>query len=198
MKKLLLFVPFVLYIFGCGGAVNYYPLSVGNTWDYSIAGTITSPDTTFETTGSQNVEITEETTLDDGTEVFEQMTITTMVDPDTTVDTTYTYTEETEDYILGYDDKADTTADTWLELPIEDGNTWDVNDDMSAVVLGKEDVSVPAGDYGDCWEIGYITDSDTVFVYFADGIGMVRQYFEFTDGDVTVETDIELEDSNVE
>jgi CBS domain-containing protein len=200
MKKLLLFIPIVLYIIGCGGAaVNYFPLSVGSVWEYWMTSTTTTPTDTTETTGTQYVEITEETTLDDGTEVVEQMTITTtVVEPDTSVDTTYTYMEETEDYIRGYEDKADTLPDTWAELPIEEGNTWDVNDIMSAVVLGKEAVSVPAGNYDDCWEIGYITDNDTVYVYFADGVGMVRQYMEITEGDVVFESETELESATIE
>ena len=195
MKKLLLFVPIVLYIIGCGGAVDYYPLSVGSVWEYSMTSTITTPNDTTETTGTQDVEITDETTLDDGTEVFEQVTTTATTDT-TMVDTMYM--EETDDYIRGYDSKADTTPDTWLELPIEEGNTWDVDDIMSAVVLGKEDVSVPAGDYDNCWEIGYITDTDTVYVYFADGIGMVRQYMEITEGDVIYESETELESATIE
>lgn len=200
MKKLLLFVPIVLYIIGCGGeAVNYFPLSVGSVWDYLTTTTAYTPTDTTEMPGTMYVEITEETTLDDGTEVVEQMTIeTTVVEPDTFVDTSYTYMEETEDYIRSYDDKADTTADTWAELPIEEGNTWDVNADMSAVVLGRADVSVPAGDYDDCWEIGYYTDTDTVYTYLADGVGIVRQTMKINAGFAILETEVELESANIE
>lgn len=198
MKKLLLLVPLIVFIISCGGAVNYYPLAVGNVWDYIMTMTMTTPTDTLEATGSQNDEITEETTLDDGTEVFEQVTITTIFDPDTSVDTTIMYIEETDDYIRGYDSKDDTIPDTFAELPIEDGNTWDVNDDMSAVVLGKVDVSVPAGDYDDCWEIGYIHDNDTTYDYFADGVGMVRAYTEFTDTDTTYTYEMELESAIIQ
>jgi len=199
MKKLLLLVPLIVFIIGCGAeAVNYFPLAVGNVWDYIMTMTVTTPTDTLEATGSQNVEITEETTLDDGTEVFEYVTITTTIfDPDTFVDTTIVYIEETDDYIRGYESKDDTIPDTFAELPIEDGNTWDVNDDESAVVLGKVDVSVPAGDYDDCWEIGYIIDNDTTYNYFADGVGTVRTYFEFTEDEITVESETELEHATI-
>jgi hypothetical protein len=200
MKKLLLLIPFVLFVIGCGGAVNYFPLGVGSVWEYSITTTYTSPTDTLEMTGTQELEITEETTLDDGTDVVEQMAITeTTIDTLTTVDTTYSYLEETDDYIRGYDSKSDTTPDTWLELPIEEGNTWVVNDEMTAVVLGKVDnVSVPAGDYDDCWELGMIMDGDTVFVYLADGIGTVRQYAEFMEDDATIVNEMVLESASVE
>ena len=176
MKKLLLVIPLVFFIIGCGGeeaGTAFWPLAVGNIWEYVMTLTITTPDTTIVTgTGIQEQEITAETTLDNGTEVFEQ--VMTMAWDDTLmgdyVDTSYI--EETEDYILMYESKDDTEPDTMAALPLESGKSWNM-DSGTATVVGQESVTVPAGTFSDCWKIAFV-DADTMWVYVAENVGQIK------------------------
>jgi hypothetical protein len=182
VKKLIWLLPVIALIIGCGGddAENFFPLTVGNVWNYDLLYTMMGVDTT-EVTGTSTTEITQETTLDNNVAVFEQ--VTTMVWDDTTVmmnsvDTTYI--QETEDYILIYYDLTDTEPDTSLALPIEAGNTWtvyaDTTDTLTAEVIGQDDVTVPAGTYNDCWDITYTSLGQTQDDWFAPDVGVVRQH----------------------
>jgi len=196
MKKLLVLVPIMFLVIGCGGGEkNYYPLTEGNTWDYRTITTVTIDTTTTVDTGSVNVEITVKTTLDNGTEVYEQVSTI-----DTLKDTSYV--QKTDDYLLSYSDKADTVPDTTATLPIEEGNTWTVTSDTNYTetgkVLGKESVTVPAGSYDDCWKIAYISDGETTFVYLAPDIGMVKVHQAMViDTNITSDFTMELESSTI-
>ncbi len=176
MKKLLVLVPLALLIIGCGGGEkNYYPLSEGNTWNYRTIQTMTIGDSTIVDTGSVSTTITVKTKLNDGTDVYEQIT-----NIEGLGDTSYV--QETDSYILGYGDKADASPDTIVTLPVEEGNTWTVYSDSdyteTGKVMGKETVSVPAGSFGDCWKIAYITQFDseveTSYVYLAPDVGLIK------------------------
>ncbi|UCC12942.1 MAG: hypothetical protein JSW02_05295 [candidate division WOR-3 bacterium] len=181
MKKLIWVLPVLALIIGCGGdeAENFFPLAVGNVWNYDLLYTEMNVDTT-EYTGTSTTEITQETTLDNDVAVFEQ--VTTMVWDDTTMNTWVdtTYIRETEDYILIYYDLADTEPDTSLVLPVEEGNTWtvyaDTTDTLTAEVVGQEDVTVPAGTYTDCWNVAYTSLGQAQDDWFAPEVGVVRQH----------------------
>jgi len=204
VKKLIWFLPVIALIIGCGGddVENFFPLVVGNVWNYDLLYTMMAVDTT-EYTGTSTTEITQETTLDNDVDVFEQ--VTTTVWDDTTVmvnsvDTTYI--QETEDYILVYNDLADTEPDTSLVLPIEEGNTWtvyaDTTDTLTADVIGQEDVTVPAGTYADCWDIMYTSLGQTQDDWFAPDVGIVRQYMSIIAAPVTIEFTRELTSSTIQ
>lgn len=200
MKKFLLLIPIIVLIIGCGGddVTNYYPLTVDNEWNYDmtmteiiVIDTVTS-DTTV-VTGTNASEITAETTLDNGTEVFEM--IMTMTFDNTLIpgfaDTSYV--KETEDYLLSYSNKSDTAPDTMLALPLETGKTW-----ADYEVMGQENITVPAGTFNDCWEIREV-DEDTVYMYVALDIGMVKWTQSETEADtISRETLMELETYTVQ
>lgn len=193
MKKLLLLLPIVALIVGCGGdeeeeqGTIYLPLSVGNEWNYDVTATVTNPDTTW--TGSFETEITAETTLDNGTEVFEWVQVMTI---DTISGTDTFYLEETENYILMYSSKTATVPDTFLALPLEVGKTWG-----NLQVLGQADVTVPAGTFNDCWEILETSAHGSAYYYFAADVGLVKLLKTETDGTIW-ETLVELETYYVE
>ncbi|NOR16230.1 hypothetical protein GQ543_00760 [candidate division WOR-3 bacterium] len=197
MKKLLLLIPLVVLIVGCGSdeeGTVFYPLSVGNEWNYNMSMTRTTPTDTTVETGSDKLEITAETTLDNGTAVFEWVLTITFDDtlvPDI-IDTSYI--EETEDYILQYDAKTDTVpSDTMLALPLETGKTW-----ADYEVMGQEDVTVPAGTFNDCWEVREVDDEFTLYVYWAPDVGAVRLNDNAVDADTTYEMLMELETYTVQ
>jgi len=182
MKKIMWLLPVIALLISCGGdeeVDNYFPLTVGNTWTYDMMYKMMLVDTT-EYTGTSTTEITRETTLNNNIEVFEQ--VTTMTWDDTTmtnsVDTTYIQT--TDDYMLIYDDLADTDPDTSLVLPIAQGNTWtvyaDTADTVTAEVIEQVDITVPAGTYANCWDIQYTSLGQIQNNWFALDVGIVKHY----------------------
>ncbi|OGC38800.1 hypothetical protein A2Y85_08045 [candidate division WOR-3 bacterium RBG_13_43_14] len=202
MKKLVLSLALVLLIIGCGGEKAVFPLTVGNEWTYGLSVITETTDTSGVVadtmTATTTSQINSETTLDDSTAAFENIS---SMEYDDTLMTDFTdtsYVVETDDYILGYDSKSDTEPDTLFVLPVEEGNTWAQNSTTTAVVLGKEDVTVPAGTYNDCWEIGYITTGETTYTYYAPGTGNVKSYLVIGDTLTTVETTTELESVTIE
>jgi hypothetical protein len=198
MRKLLWLVPVALFVINCGGGGgNLMPLTVGNTWNYRTISTIDFVDTSYtdvvDTTTSVS-EITAETTLDDSTEVFEQVSTTT-IDTVDYVDTSFVL--DNGDFVLVYADKADAVPDTMIAYPVEESKTWTVNATTTAVVIGKEDVTVTAGTF-DCWKIGYIVDSDTSFTFVADGTGTVKSTFGSADNMMTTTSSTELQSSDIQ
>lgn len=187
MKRIMWLLPVFALIVGCGGEDDsYFPLSVGNEWTYDMTLTMFDQDTTVET-GSQVLEITEETTLDNGTEVFTM--VMTIAFDDTLIpgDVDTNYLEETDDYILVYNTLADTVpVDTLLAFPLEVGKVWD-----SYEVTDQVDVNVPAGQFGDCWEV--YDETEDAYFYWKSGVGMVRMI----DDDVTWSMLMELADYTV-
>jgi hypothetical protein len=203
VKKLLLLIPIIVLIIGCGGddGTNYFPLTVDNEWNYDmtittiiVIDTVTSDTTVL--TGTQNQEITAETVLDNGTAVFEETMIMTMeIDTLTTiVDTSIFYIEETEDYLLGYDTKADTIPDTVAVLPPETGKTWNVDDSTTAEYIGQESVTVPAGTFSNCWKMVQVeSTNDTTWIYLAENVGPVKINWTDIETDTTNTMLMELE-----
>jgi len=194
MKKLLVLVPVVLFLVGCGGGEkDYWPVTVGNIWNYQQVTNVTSPDTNITFTDTMKVEVTKETTLDNNTAVFEVIQ-----SSGTYADTSYW--QKTDKYLFWYDDKADTEPDTTLVFPIEEGNSWNVHKDSSYTetmhVIGKESVTVPAGTYDDCWKgMEIFTDgtiAETSYVWLAPDIGWVKMTSTEADSNWTVTTKIEL------
>ena len=106
MKKLLwLLVPVAALMISCGGGGSVFPLTVGNEWNYQTITSITFTDTLITDivdTTTHVSEITAQDTLNNGTDVFEQ--VTTFSDTLAGVDTSYVL--DNGDYVLGYSNKA--------------------------------------------------------------------------------------------
>ena len=212
MKNLILLVILSFFIVRCGPVgTSYFPLDVGNKWNHTITATYTdttaTPDSVWADTGTRTVEIIGETTLDNGTKVLEAViTEVLKVLNDTITYTDTLYYQETGDYLRYYYDKSDEDYYyTELDLPIEEGKTWTAYTSFfgveMALVLGKEDVTVPAGDYNDCWKIGYIFHNrdgyDTTYVYYAEGVGMLKRSQTRLSKPATTTTLIELESATI-
>jgi len=194
MKKLLVLVPVVLFLVGCGGGEkDYFPITVGSVWNYQSTSTVTAPDTTITIVDTTKVEVLGETTLNNGTKVFEVV-----AGGGQYADTSYY--EKTDDYIFVYEDKASTTPDTALALPLEEGKSWNVHKDTSYTetmqIIKKESVTVPAGTYDDCWKAMAIytdgTFSDTAYVWLAPEVGQVKMTYTEQDTNFSVDVKIEL------
>jgi hypothetical protein len=181
MKKLtVLAVLALLLVVGCGKKADYYPLTVGNIWNYTTTTTVTHTDTLYNDTtitSTSKSEIVAEATLDNGDAAFEIVNTS-----GTFVDTSYA--SEKEGCVLGYDDKADTKPDTLLVTPVEEGTTWIAYSDStgSVKVTITEKVSgivVPAGTYDDVWKGMAISTFgayvDTSYGWIAPNIGDIKR-----------------------
>jgi rubredoxin len=91
----------------------------------------------------------------------------------------------------------------FLKLPAEEGLSWDFlnigtgNESTSVMTYeGRGDVSVPAGDFEQCWELSRdkvstygATEFTSLFVdWYCPGHGLVKRSMTNTDGEITVLT----------
>ncbi len=200
MKTLFVFMlltSIAIFMTSCGGEEeeSYYPLSIGNEWNYEVTMTVDTSGTPHIYTGTSQDQIIDTAQLTGGKIVFQFATLLTL-NGFYGNDTFYIHETDTAVYI--YESLDDHVPDKYIEFPIENGSTWVVNATQTAVVLGSVDVSVPAGDYADCWEIAYIEGSDTIFVYLAYGIGEVKGLAIATYGDTVVTLSLELESAIIQ
>jgi hypothetical protein len=201
MKKLMWLLPLVILIVSCNGEgeeeSDYLPLAVGNQWNYDMTYSMMMTSDTLQNTGTSVTEITRQTVLNNNVEVLEQVTTNTwddtLMNPNS-IDTTYLY--KTPANLLVYDDLADTDPDTSLVLPILAGNTWvvyaDTMDTLTAEVLGREAVTVPAGSYNSCWNVEYTSLGQTQHDWFAIDVGIVKYSMIIDQPPVVIEFTKEL------
>jgi len=187
---------FVMIISDCGdegeeaALQDYCPFAVGNLWYYAYTITLESQDTTLSATGDIRMEIVGDTMLINGQDVFIQEMYVSMMG---NVDQYTYYIAETDTSILRYYSLMDTTPEVLLELPLETGNSWTVSGYQTASVKGRKYVSVPAGNYSNCWEIEYTAYGDTAYDYYAANVGLIKERMSDTEGGMTLTVMIELE-----
>ncbi len=209
MKKLLLLVP-VLIIVGCGlfGGEDYYPLKVGNLWKYE--GYTTMQDTTTTTIDTTAMtkyesEITGTAQIG-GKDVFVTVLKTTrysywpMVDTTVTYDTSYT--KEEKDTIWSYETLADTMPTISMVLPLELNKTWmqvSGTDTVTYTVKAKEDMTVPAKAYSNCWKVEMkMSGSDEkAYYWYADGVGLIKYWMDYYTGNYLMKMWLELTASTI-
>lgn len=159
MKKALLIVTAVVVVFGFMGldcfkkSVDYFPVGEGMKWNFQTTyydSTHWVVADTFvvhaDSVHTYTTECVGETTLDDGTEVWEF-----------TTDGESSYMAIGDEFVDFYNDKADTTPAYSIPKDLAVGSTWsmDLTDTTSVdyEVTETEDVSVPAGDYTGCLKV---------------------------------------------
>lgn len=178
---------------GCGlfgPSVDYFPTGAGSSWAHATIA-ITNFGGVFDTvTGRVVVEAEEPTELNSGEECVPFFTTesTFMTTPDTVVVTKSTrYLRKTGSHVLVYDSLADPAPETLLALPLKVDRDWTVavrgDTVISAAAVGQETVSVPAGEYVDCWKVKLTftvgSTSQASYAWYADGVGQVRTVLEF-------------------
>jgi hypothetical protein len=206
MKKLLFVLPVlaVLFFAGCDTSTDYSPLAVGDVWNYSGYGTVTSTTSSTDTTWtmSQRVEITGTDTLNSGLSVLEMvMRLDVEVSsPDTTwttIDTTYLH--ETDTLVMAYASTADTIGIINLRLPLEAGKTWTIGT-VTYTVADQENVTVPAKTYKNAWRIEASNSADPTYsakMWYADGVGMVKRDETSADSSETIHMVMELTSATI-
>lgn len=166
MKKTLALVfafTLVLAFTGCsifGGAVDYFPVKEGKIWTSLATTTVYDStynfvtqvwDITYDTTTATSTnECVGETTLDDGTKVWEFKTV-----QDTS--TTYSYMAIGDEMVDYYVAKTDTAPVYSMPKKLAVGSTWEMAiTDTTAIkyeATGNEDVTVPAGTFAGALKI---------------------------------------------
>jgi hypothetical protein len=214
----LLFLASVLMTIGCGSSStgptppgDYVPLTLGNTWNYSVEGYAYSPSQdTITITGTSTQTITAIVMHQQGFELYEFLNVgvITITTPDTTItstDTTSMFIYETDTELRVYDDTISTYYELAFPLPVVLGDTWlpDSEDPTVTreVMSVTETVSVPAGNYTNC---ALMSDTDSedpgaVFdMYFCPGLGNIKQVVADADSASTSYMEVVLTSSIIE
>ncbi len=190
-----------------GGKDDYYPTTVGSTWNYYFYVLATMPTTgAQDTVQTMNMETkaTKNDKLSSGEDVTEMVTTVEVhiKFPDSTytsVDTSYV--RETGSAVLSYSSKDDQTPDTVLSLPLVKDKTWRISTDVTAKVVGQEDVTVTAGSYKNAWKVetvyGSGTGATTGYHWYANKVGMVKYHSEYSAGGYPVVVHGELTSANI-
>jgi len=186
IRSYLLLLVFLL-LYSCtdtsiGEQADYFPNADGNWWEYQYSDSLT---VRLEFSGIETIGITEVQKLirnDEGE-----------------IDMDYLSKNETE--IILYTSSHSWTAFTLVRLPLLEGNSWEafrfvIMGDTTTIIAylkEKHSVSVPAGEFADCYPIYYEnqTYGEPVIIYFAPDVGPVR--FEYSTGRVEVLKDYEVE-----
>jgi len=174
-----------LLLYSCTGneeQADYLPNADGNWWEYQYSDSLTMR---LELSGIGTINSTEVQRLvwnDEGD-----------------INTDYLLKNEAE--IILYTTPQSWSAFTLAKLPLEEGNSWEA---FQIIVLGdtttitahveeKQSVSVPDGEFGDCYPIYYEnqTFGEPVRIYLAPDVGPVK--FEYATGREEVLVNYEVE-----
>ncbi|MFO7949508.1 MAG: hypothetical protein R6U36_03970 [Candidatus Fermentibacteraceae bacterium] len=190
---------------GAGDSV-YYPLAVGNTWEYSRSGTYNVDSVEHPVSGEATVEIVGTATHSQGWDVFVEVstvsdTIQGLMDT-TIVDSTYLWRDG--DGLHGCPHLGDTDSCWTVPFPLVEGNTWTFSTQppVTGEVLSMDvDVTVGAGSFEECAEMrtmcleqgNYSNTTD-----YAENVGMVRNVFTQEAGVYNTTVDMTLESYQVQ
>jgi hypothetical protein len=177
-----------LFLYSCTDTVNvelsdYFPNADGNWWEYQYSDSLTMR---LELSGVETIDNTEVQKL--------------IWNYEGDTDTDYVLRNESE--IILYTTPQSWSAFTLAKLPLEEGNSWQA---FRIIVLGdtttitahveeKLSISVPAGEFSDCYRIYYENQTleQPIKIYFAPDVGPVK--FEYATGgeEVLIDYDVEL------
>jgi hypothetical protein len=160
MSRLLLLAGCVLLASACKSEEgDYFPLRLGATWHYVVP---------YE--GSFSIEVVDA--------VGARYTV--KGQSDESLEGVWPFSDADGDTETYYVESGDTTRygnenSIVLIRPIETGVTWSDQYFDSVCVLGKERVTVPAGEYNNCAKVGYFHDEEVEwYIWFAPGVGIVK------------------------
>jgi hypothetical protein len=172
---------------GCNpNAGSIFPMTLGSVWHTEsclLEGQTVAALDTFETDVTTTTAL-EKTNLTNGKEVvkFQSESTVHLRTPDSTYTTTsYSLLREENGAILSYGALDDTTGDTVMMSSPAVGQSWSPGP-ATAIVVGQEDVTVPAGTYKKAWKVKIITNIGGVtvemFNWYARGVGNVKMHYE--------------------
>jgi hypothetical protein len=180
---------------GCGssstgpsGPVDYFPLAIGNTWNFSIDGYLIQAGSadTILLEGTLQRAIVDTTQHQQGFEVWvlKDIVAITFIQGDTTItmrDTSFAYTFETSNEVLAYDDTVSTDHEIVSKLPVTVGETWEPysydSTTVREVLSVTASVPTPAGNFTGC---AHFRDTDSAYpeenfeFWLAPGVGFCK------------------------
>lgn len=178
-----------------GNDHEFYPMAVGNVWQYDRSGTISMGGSqTGSLSGEATIEISGTETHSGGFQVFVQdvhvKDTTTMMGQTFYVDSSFTeYLRLTDGGLFGYRHLTDTDSSFTVPFPIQLGATWTFAEEpptTGEILSLSASVTVPAGSFSDCMEmqLTWIDSGMTVMntADFARNVGEVRNVFHNTFG----------------
>jgi hypothetical protein len=164
---------------------RFYPLAVGNTWEYTRYGTFNIDSLSYTISGASTVTITGTADHSGGFQVFveETMVSDTILGLfiETAIDTSYI--RVTGSGLHGYPSLLSTDSSWTVPFPLITGMVWPFSTEppMTGELLSQsETVTVPAGTFQDCLEmrIIWIEGGNVVNTSnFAPNVGMVRNIY---------------------
>lgn len=182
-----LFLLLFLLLFSCTCSdievqADYFPNADGNWWEYQYSDSLTMR---LELSGTETIESTEVQKL--------------IWDDEGDLNLDYLLKKETE--IILYSSAYSWTAFILAKLPLEEGISWEAfqiiflgdTTTITAHIEEKQSISVPAGDFNDCYSIYYENQSldRPIRIYFAPDVGPVK--FEYATGREEVLINYEVE-----
>jgi hypothetical protein len=182
-----------------------WPLTVGSTWhtESSLLEGPAGSDLDTAATATTITTASAKDSLTNGKEVVRISTETTTRErsPETTYTTTsVSFLREEDGVIMFYGALDDTVGDTLMMSEPAVGQTWSPGP-ATSIVIGQENVTVPAGTYKKAWKvktisnIGFLTLE--MFSWYARGVGNVRNHYEITYEDQTQVYDEELTSATI-
>lgn len=156
-----------------GNDHQFYPLAVGNTWNYDRNGSISLNSVQIGTvSGEATVEISGTATHSEGFDVYVQdvqvSDTVTVYGQSTYSDSSYTeYLRLTGTGLHGYRHLTDTDSSFTVPFPIQDGNIWTFSQEpptTGEVLSVSETVTVPAGTFTGCVEMQFIWIDSSMIV----------------------------------
>jgi hypothetical protein len=167
-------------------AGSIFPMTIGSTWNTASCTMDGQTGGALDTsqTGVISTTAIEKDSLTNGREVvkFRHESAVHVFQPDSSyTTTTYTLLREENDVIMLYAAQDDTVGDTLMVLNPAVGQNWGQGV-ATAIVVGQEDVTVPAGTYKKAWKVKTIANLGVmtveVLTWYARGVGNVKVHSE--------------------
>jgi hypothetical protein len=179
---------------------SIFPMTVGSVWhtQSSVLDGATPDALDTSATVVTTTTVSEKDSLANGKEVvrFTSEATVHQRSPESTYTTTsVSLLREENGVILSYGALDDTIGDTLLMSEPEVGQSWSPGL-ATSLVIGQEDVTVPAGTYKKAWKVKTITNLGIItfdmFSWYARGVGNVKNHYEATYEGLTQVFDEEL------
>ena len=171
------------------GAVQFYPLTIGNTWDLQLNGIFTADSLPLqEISGEISWIITDDTTHSEGFQLFnwQETSIREISIGGQTISTDtlifVNYVAEVDSVIRAYDSPSVSIYRIWMKYPLAVGDWWWYSDPefpsrIMTVLSVDTSITVPAGSFNECVYIRQ-TESELpdsyVDYFYAPGVGPVK------------------------
>ncbi|PKM77199.1 MAG: hypothetical protein CVU90_08585 [Firmicutes bacterium HGW-Firmicutes-15] len=156
---------------------DYYPLTVGSSWEYEGAGNEFASFTRKVLFSKGNMT---QTTEDNGGTVATRIIETT----DNAVKIVFFAGEDYQPKNLLDTNFTTNDNDIILQAPLKVSTSWAGKDANKSIIAIDALVDTPAGKFDNCIKVKFAGQNDTIYQYFKKGVGMVKQ--EFISGNTTV------------